>query len=263
MVKSIFLQDGEEIFVDDEDYDRVNHHIWYKYYKENTRYIRTRLGIERNGVLLTTFIQKGSFQKIKNNDFTRTNLTTKGNAHRYKKARYNNSSKYKGVSWDKHRNKWVVQIRLDGKNKYLGAYIDEDDAARVYNQAVLEYWDGNGYINVISEDNRQPIKDYSKKRQHIRRYRPFGYRGIQKVTGKYSDKFSSHIHSSKNRGHHYLGTFPTKHHAALTYNKCVIYLYGDDAILNDVLMTDELKEFIDNWEIPKRIKALKEGANDE
>lgn len=28
MVKSIFLQDGEEILVDDEDYERVNQHIW-------------------------------------------------------------------------------------------------------------------------------------------------------------------------------------------------------------------------------------------
>lgn len=28
MVKSIFLQDGEEIFVDDEDYERVNQYIF-------------------------------------------------------------------------------------------------------------------------------------------------------------------------------------------------------------------------------------------
>ncbi|WP_256123572.1 hypothetical protein [Staphylococcus aureus] len=32
MVKSIFLQDGEEIFVDDEDYERVNQYIWTKSY---------------------------------------------------------------------------------------------------------------------------------------------------------------------------------------------------------------------------------------
>lgn len=258
MVKSIFLQDGEEIFVDDEDYEKVSQHTWYKSFYGNSKNIKNT-----QKVMLSTFILKDSHQVVKNNDFTRTNLTTKDNAHRYKKARYNNSSKYKGVSWDKRRNKWVVQIKVDEKTKYLGAYIDEDEAARVYNQAVLEYWDGNGYINVIGEDNRQPIRDYGKKRQHIRRYRPFGYRGVRKITGKYNDKFSSHIFSGKNKRNLYLGTFPTKHHAALTYNKCVIYLYGDDAILNDVPMTDELKEFIDNWEIPERIKALKEGANDE
>lgn len=42
MVKSIFLQDGEEIFVDDEDYERVNQHTWYKYYTGNTRHIKKR-----------------------------------------------------------------------------------------------------------------------------------------------------------------------------------------------------------------------------
>ncbi|CRI25904.1 AP2 domain-containing protein (fragment) [Staphylococcus aureus] len=28
-------------------------------------------------------------------------------------------------------------------------------------------------------------------------------------------------------------------------------------------MTDELKEFISNWEIPDKIKALKEGAEND
>ena len=43
MVKSIFLQDGEEIFVDDEDYERVNQHTWFKDYSDNTRMIGTIL----------------------------------------------------------------------------------------------------------------------------------------------------------------------------------------------------------------------------
>ncbi|UKM36347.1 hypothetical protein VBSAUS832_19 [Staphylococcus phage vB_SauS_832] len=39
MVKSIFLQDGEEILVDDEDYERVNQHTWHKAFKDNYRMI--------------------------------------------------------------------------------------------------------------------------------------------------------------------------------------------------------------------------------
>ncbi|MGO1989570.1 AP2 domain-containing protein [Mammaliicoccus vitulinus] len=253
MVKSIYLQDGEEIFVDDEDYERVSQYTWYKSFKGNSRTIKNM-----QTKFLSTFILKGSHQIIGNNDFTRSNLTKKGNAHRYKKAKYSNSSKYKGVSWSKRYNKWISQIETGEKRKYLGVYVNEDDAARAYNQAVLEYWDGNGYINVIGEDNRQPIREYGKKGQHIKRYRPFGYRGVSKVKGKNSDKFSSHIFFDKNNRNDYLGTFPTKHHAALTFNKCSIYIHGDDAILNDVPMTDELKEFIDNWEVPEKIKRLKE-----
>ena len=43
MVKSIFLQDGEEIFVDDEDYERVNQYTWSKNYNGNHRKILTSI----------------------------------------------------------------------------------------------------------------------------------------------------------------------------------------------------------------------------
>lgn len=64
MVKSIFLQDGEEIFVDDEDYERVNQHTWFKDYSDNTRMIGTILP-DRKRVSLTNFIKEKSFQKEK------------------------------------------------------------------------------------------------------------------------------------------------------------------------------------------------------
>lgn len=47
------------------------------------------------------------------------------------------------------------------------------------------------------------------------------------------------------------------------FNKINFYLHGSDVILNDVPMTDELKEFINNWEVPDKIKTLKEGAEND
>ena len=249
MVKSIYLQDGEEIFVDDEDYERVSQHTWYKNFNVNSRNI-----INMESILLATFILKGSFQVVKNNDFTRSNLTTKGSKNRYMRAKTNNISKYKGVTWLKRDKKWRVIIKVEGKNKYLGCFDNEDDAARVYNQAVLDYWDGDGFINVIGEDNRVPIREY-KKNQNIRRGIT-GYRCVSKDKRR-KNTFISEIFFNKCR--HYLGVFRSKHQAALAYNKCAIYLHGDDAILNDVPITDELKEFIDNWEIPEKIKQLKDN----
>lgn len=250
MVKSIFLQDGEEIFVDDEDYERVSQYTWCKSYAGNYRRVSTLIG--RKSISLQTFIEEGSFQQIKNNDFTRKNLTIKGNGVRWAKARPNNSSKYKGVNWDKKRNKWRAQIRLNGDVKFLGRYLNEDDAARAYNQAVFDYWDGNGFINVIGKDNRGSIRTYETfNGQTKRRAGKSKLKGVGIWGGKI---FSRIIYK---RQHFILGTFPTTYHAALTYNKCAIYLHGDDAILNDVPMTDELKEFIENWEIPKKILDLK------
>ena len=42
------------------------------------------------------------------------------------------SSKFKGVSWNKERNKWVSQIRINGKLKYLGLFKCELAASYAY-----------------------------------------------------------------------------------------------------------------------------------
>ncbi|MFC3468132.1 AP2 domain-containing protein [Staphylococcus saprophyticus] len=256
MVKSIYLQDGEEIFVDDEDYERVNQYTWHKYYSSNTRAIAIK-NKKGNNIFLQNYIEPNSFQKIKNNDFTRKNLTKKGNAFRWKKAHFNNSSKYKGVSWNEKRKCWVSSISVCGKPKYLGGYKNEDEAAKVYNQAVLDFLDGESYLNIIGEDNRNKPRNYHTFKNQLIKSKK-SYKGVSVSKRNYvTAKVNTPI------GARYISSFETTEKAALAYNKCAIYLHGDNAILNDVPMTDELKDFIANWEIPDKIKALKEvGSND-
>ena len=40
------------------------------------------------------------------------------------------ASKYIGVTWDKKRNKWIAQIHINGKQKYLGSFTNELEASR-------------------------------------------------------------------------------------------------------------------------------------
>jgi hypothetical protein len=49
------------------------------------------------------------------------------------------SSQYKGVCWNKSKNKFQVKIRVDGKNKYLGVFTDEYEAHLAYQKALNEY----------------------------------------------------------------------------------------------------------------------------
>lgn len=42
------------------------------------------------------------------------------------------SSRFKGVSWDKVRNQWVVYIKEGNKVKNLGRFSDEEEAAERY-----------------------------------------------------------------------------------------------------------------------------------
>ena len=45
----------------------------------------------------------------------------------------------KGYTWSKRNNKWQAGIWLNGKLKYLGLFINEEDARNVYLQACNQY----------------------------------------------------------------------------------------------------------------------------
>lgn len=46
------------------------------------------------------------------------------------------SSKYCGVCWDKSRKKWVAQITINSKNKFLGRFDIEEEASYAYEVAL-------------------------------------------------------------------------------------------------------------------------------
>lgn len=48
----------------------------------------------------------------------------------------NKSSKYPGVSWHKHCKKWSANIRINGKLKHLGYFIEEKMAFESYKNAI-------------------------------------------------------------------------------------------------------------------------------
>jgi hypothetical protein len=50
-----------------------------------------------------------------------------------------NKSGFKGVSWEQKKKKWYASIRVNGKTKYLGRYLNILDAANAYKKASLEH----------------------------------------------------------------------------------------------------------------------------
>jgi hypothetical protein len=53
--------------------------------------------------------------------------------------RSNNTSGYKGASWNKERQKWAATISMNGKRMYLGRYSKIEDAYMVYVVAAKKY----------------------------------------------------------------------------------------------------------------------------
>lgn len=60
------------------------------------------------------------------------------NSEGFRKNKNLLSSKYSGVHWHKNLKKWASTIRINGKQKHLGYFIDEMDAAIVYQNELLK-----------------------------------------------------------------------------------------------------------------------------
>lgn len=73
--------------------------------------------------------------------------TAAENAQNTRKAR--GGSRFKGVSWEKRWNHWRVVIQVDGKQKYIGSFNDEVEAAKAYNKAAEEHFGGFAYLNDV------------------------------------------------------------------------------------------------------------------
>lgn len=74
----------------------------------------------------------------------------------YNKAKYSqknseNPSRYKGVSWDKVKRKWVVYIKINGKRKNLGRFTDEKEAGKKYNEYAKPTFGEFAVLNKITK----------------------------------------------------------------------------------------------------------------
>lgn len=61
------------------------------------------------------------------------------------------SSKYKGVIWDKNRNKWMAGIKKNQKKINLGRFDSEENAALAYNEKAFKLFGNLITLNIIKQ----------------------------------------------------------------------------------------------------------------
>ena len=154
--KLIPLTQGRFAIVDADDYDQLSQYKWYAIKTPKTYYAarsskRKNIRMHR----LITSAPKGLFvDHIKHNglDNRKTNLRlcTRRQNNRNRRP-CNKTSKYKGVCWNKHAKKFMASISIDGKNKTLGYFDDQVDAAKAYDKAAKKLFGEFAYLNFPKE----------------------------------------------------------------------------------------------------------------
>ena len=108
-------------------------------------------------------------RNILNNNIQNLRELDQSGNRRNADKRKGGSSKHKGVHWLKERSKWISEIYLNEKSKYLGSFDNEDDAGQAYNDAIRKY--GLEDVSVLNDtpqerarklslfDNLEPITD--------------------------------------------------------------------------------------------------------
>lgn len=149
--KQIPLTQGKFAIVDEEDFEYLNQWKWFYYKHKNTatgyaaRNRRTDSAHRTHFTMHRQILgdkEKHEIDHIDGNGLnnSRKNLrhcTRSQNQHNRNKYK-NNTSGYKGVSFDKQSGKYCVNIQINKVQKKIGRYKTAEEAHEAYQKAALE-----------------------------------------------------------------------------------------------------------------------------
>ena len=161
-MRAVPLTQGKVALVDDEDYERVMAEgAWHASRRGDKWYAVKHLHRPQRGSLyLHRFTVSAPPDKdvdhINGNslDNQKANLrlcTMTQNQGNRGKDRDRTTSHFKGVYRHTQCARWAAQIRINGKLKYLGLFVSEEEAARAYDQRAPEVFGPFARLNFPSE----------------------------------------------------------------------------------------------------------------
>lgn len=150
---------GKHAKVDDEDFERLSEYSWYmvsrgnsyaaRFEEKKTRYLhREIMGIAVGERVEIDHINRDKLDNRKSN----LRICTRGQNQVNKPIQKNNTSGYKGVSWNKRLGRWVAYISENGKAKQLGLFNTKEEAAMAYNKKCIEVSGKFAYLNIIKNN---------------------------------------------------------------------------------------------------------------
>lgn len=162
-MKLIRVSNEEFSMVDDSDYTALLNYSWAARKSGNTKYCYTRfiapngghfyidihraiMGVYDSKILIDHKDGNGLNNQRKN---LRVCNRSQNASNRHHPKNKNNTSSYFGVSWMVTAKRWRAYIVKDCKQKSLGLFKREEDAALAYNKAAIELHGEFAKQNVI------------------------------------------------------------------------------------------------------------------
>lgn len=153
-MRTVEISGGVISIVDDADYGEISKHRWsfngrYAVRWESGRYIRMHRQIigAMDGQIVDHINWDGLDNRKANLRIAthRQNLMNVGKKNK-------GASKFKGVSWRGDTNgkkRWRATITVNYRQRYLGLFENERDAAIAYNNAAKELYGEFAYLNPV------------------------------------------------------------------------------------------------------------------
>ena len=170
-MKLIELTQGKIALVDDEDFEMLSQFKWcaakfgrvtkifYAWTSKPRSFMHHMiLGLPTCG-LVTDHLNGNGLDNRRLNIRHVTNRENSINKHHK-----NKTSKYPGVTIDKRYNKWSSRIKINGKDKSLGYFIDEESAFFAYKIAFKELTGNEIYLNHLSQIRDDDLQQHDERR---------------------------------------------------------------------------------------------------
>jgi hypothetical protein len=158
--KQLRLADGSTVLLDEEDFWRFWKHrlfsysngvVYYREAGESRTYRLHREVVTVRDQRIVTFLDGNP------RNCTRANLLVQDRGVFGRDRPSKSVSGFKGVS--PYRGKWQATIRINGKLRWLGTYESPEDAARAYDNAVLEHRGRRGVLNFPGRPRRRARRE--------------------------------------------------------------------------------------------------------
>jgi hypothetical protein len=161
--RRIALSQGKFAIVDPDDYERLSKFSWYAAKGNTTFYAirakwckitNTRRDIRMHRVIIEVpdryyvdHINGNGLDNRKANLRPATPAQNNQNARHTKRNAY---SKYRGVTWEKSKQRWRAHLSYNKKTLHAGYFKDEIDAAKAYDEAAKKYHGDFAVLNFKS-----------------------------------------------------------------------------------------------------------------